>query len=406
MLGPPSAYTSPPIGSGPPVYGGPSPAAAVGSNVGIAPSGRIFDEEPTRNVDIAATVQEAQTGRLMLGIGVNSSSGLTGTATIEEQNFDWRRIPTSLEDIRSGNAFRGAGQQFRIQAMPGTQVSQYSATFREPYLFDSLFSLSLNAQFYNRFYANWTEQRAGGSVGVGRQLTPDLQAMFRLRGENVVIYNPTYPTPQELSQVVGSNDLFTFKFDLIHDTRDSSFLASQGHYLDLSYEQAFGQFTYPRFMIDARQHFLLHQRADRSGRHTLTLMTQLGFSGSNTPIFENFFAGGYQTLRGFYFRGASPIDPTTQVVVGGDFMWVNTIEYMFPITPDDMFRGVVFCDYGTVEQQVALYSNSFRVSPGAGLRLTIPAMGPAPIALDFAAPVMFMHGDQIQTFSFFVGTQR
>src|SRR5262249_53194145 len=93
------------------------------------------------------------------------------------------------------------------------------------------------------------------------------------------------------------------------------------------------------------------------------------------------------------------------VGIGGDFMLLGTAEYMFPITADDALRGVVFCDFGTVEQH-AVTINNFRVAPGVGLRISIPAMGPAPIALDLAFPVASAPGDEIQNFSFFVGIGR
>ena len=76
---------------------------------------------------------------------------------------------------------------------------------------------------------------------------------------------------------------------------------------------------------------------------------------------------------------------------------------MFPITPDDMLRGVLFVDAGTVEPTISDWSDKIRVAPGFGLRIAIPAMGPAPIALDFAFPVIKQPGDETQVFSFSVG---
>jgi outer membrane protein insertion porin family len=64
----------------------------------------------------------------------------------------------------------------------------------------------------------------------------------------------------------------------------------------------------------------------------------------------------------------------------------------------------VFTDVGTVESSVAI--NNMRVAPGFGLRITLPAMGPAPIALDFAVPVAYAPYDSKQLFSFFVGLAR
>ena len=79
---------------------------------------------------------------------------------------------------------------------------------------------------------------------------------------------------------------------------------------------------------------------------------------------------------------------------------------MLPLVADDMLRGVIFCDFGTVEEDITIKGENFRVAPGFGLRITIPAMGPAPIALDLAAPVSHADGDRIQNFSFFVGFGR
>ena len=45
-------------------------------------------------------------------------------------------------------------------------------------------------------------------------------------------------------------------------------------------------------------------------------------------------------------------------------------------------------------------------SPVPCSRITIPAMGPAPIALDFAFPAVNEGGDEIENFSFFVGFLR
>ena len=109
-------------------------------------------------------------------------------------------------------------------------------------------------------------------------------------------------------------------------------------------------------------------------------------------------------MRGFEFRGASPQD--SGVIVGGRFMMLGSVEYLFPITADDMLKGVVFCDYGTVEEDVKIEGDDYRVAFGAGLRVSIPAMGPAPIALDFAVPLAREDTDDIQNFSYSIGVSR
>ncbi len=386
----------------------PPPINGYGSPEQLAPPVPWLDpnEETTRTIDGIVSVSPTQTGKIMLGVGVNSNAGLVGSIVIDEQNFDWRRTPDSVRDLLDGTAFRGGGQRLRIEAVPGTQLSRYVMNFTQPFLFDTPISFSTGGYYFQRFYRDWNEQRLGGTLGLGYQFPtmPNLTTGVSLRMEGVNIYDPKTPVAPDVQKVLGDTSLYTFRWNLAHDTRDSTFLATQGHYIDFAYEQGFGEFDFPRATIDARQYFMLRERPDHSGRQVMTLSTSLGFAGSNQPVYENFFAGGYSTIRGFAFRGAVPLQLGTQV--GGQFMWLNTVEYMFPITQDDMLRGVAFCDFGTVESSVTLNSNSYRVSPGLGLRITLPAMGPAPIALDFAAPVAHMNGDTIQNFSFFVGMSR
>jgi outer membrane protein insertion porin family len=387
---------------------GPSfPPFSPPSNFGPPSVDELGPLPPT--VDFDVFVEETRTGRFMFGAGVNSDLGLTGQIVVDERNFDWRRPPTSFQDVLNGTAWRGAGQGFRLEAMPGSQVQRYLGSFTEPYLFlpgfADPFSLSLSGFFYDRRFFDWDEQRLGGRAALGYRLTHDLSITTALRAENVNIHRPRVLDVPELNAVLGESDLFSGRVAATHDTRDTAFAATEGHLFELSYEQVFGSFDYPRGEVDYRQYFLVRERPDGSGRHTLSYSFRAGFSGGQTPIFENYFAGGYSTLRGFDFRGASPIK-SANVAVGGEFRFLGSIEYMFPLTADDMIKGVVFCDYGTVEEKIELHSDSFRVAPGVGLRIAIPALGPAPLALDLAFPVAHAPFDDIQNFSFFFGFGR
>ena len=187
-------------------------------------------------------------------------------------------------------------------------------------------------------------------------------------------------------------------------------MPTEGHFIQLSLAEALGSFQYPHAEIDMRKYFTLYQRPDGSGRQVLSLAARAGFTGDNTPIYERIYYGGFSSIRGFAFRGVSPqeIGPGTgqEINVGGDFGMLASAEYLFPITADDMLRGVVFCDTGTVEPTVNQWHDKYRVAPGFGLRILVPAMGPAPIALDFAFPVAWNPGDTHEMFSFNVGFLR
>ena len=406
-------------GYGQPTYGSPgqtfsTPSGGyLDSGSGYGPAYSSYDgsgiappyTDEADYADLVVNLRETQTGRFMFGVGVNSDLGLTAQAIIDERNFDWKRWPRSIDDIVNGTAFRGGGQSLRIEAVPGTEVQRYMVNFTQPYLFDTPISFNLSAYLFDRRYFDWDEQRFGARMGMGYRITPDLSLAVSMRAEQVDFHNPRVRGIPIIEEALGESDLFSGKVSLTHDTRDLPFAATEGHYLELSYEQAFGDFDFPRFNTDYRRYFLLSQRADGSGRHTLGLSFRGGVTGSQTPVYEHFFAGGYSTMRGFRFRHASP--KIADVIVGGQLSLLGTAEYIFPITADDMLKGALFCDYGTVEEE---YDNidmeDFRVAIGAGIRITVPAMGPAPIAVDFAVPLAREDTDRIQNFSFFVGFGR
>jgi len=360
---------------------------------------------PQNYADLDVYVTETQTGRINFGGAYNSDNGIVGQFTIDEKNFDIARWPRNFREILDGTAWRGAGQTFRLELVPGAILQRYLVSFTEPYLLGTDYSFSASAYLFERAYFDWDEHRLGGRFALGRRLTPDLSISAGLRMESVKIDNPRVNTSTVLNDSIGSSNLFLGNVGLIRDTRDNSFQATEGSYFALTYSQAFGDYSYARGDLDFRRYKLMYERPDGSGRHTVSFGTKLGFSGSSTPIFENYYAGGFSTLRGFDFRGAAPSDGGVRV--GGEFQWLNSLEYMFPITADDMIKGVLFCDFGTVEDSIELNSENFRVAPGFGFRVSMPGAGiGAPLAFDFAFPVSTADGDDEKVFSFYLGVLR
>ena len=419
---PPAAYGQPPVQYAQPAspFGAPQPPLAPGlMNQPMPPLNQPWQVDPAlgftgappfgynpavRDVPIDVYVSEGQTGKFSVGGSVNSDLGVAGQLIIEERNFDLFRLPGRPSDMFNG-AFRGAGQNFRVELVPGNQVQRYTVNWTEPNLFGySPFSLSVGGFYFTRFYQDWSEQRLGGRVALGYDITPDLSVSTELRGEDVKVFNPRVRGVEELEEVLGSSDLYTARFRLAHNTRDSPFIPTEGHLLEFIYDQVFGEFDFPRAQVNYSKYFLVRERADGTGRHTFTSAVRTGFAGTDQPLFENFFAGGFSTLRGFQFRGAGPVEDGVQV--GGRFQFLGTFEYMFPITADDMLRMVAFVDYGTVERDIEINWDDFRVAPGLGFRIAIPALGPAPLAFDFAVPVAYAANDERQVFQFSAGITR
>jgi outer membrane protein assembly factor BamA len=383
------------------------------------PYSRALERPGQADLDIFVT--EAQTGRLMFGVGVNSDAGVVGSFVLEENNFDITRFPTSFADFWNGEAFRGNGERFRIEAVPGEITSRYSASWQTSNFLDTDFSFGLSAFYYQRFLPDWDEERAGGRVSLGYQLDKwwSITGAFRL--ESVELTRPSGGignAPPLLRKSLGDSFLSTFRLSVAHDTRDSAFLPTNGHFVEAAYEAAFGDFIYPRYELSGTQHLTVHERPDGGGRHILTFNGQLGYTGNDTPIYERFYAGGYQSFRGFAFRGISPQQTTdgrivdedstglssTPIGVGGNTQLLGSVQYSVPLTADEMIRAVAFTDFGTIEHRTDL--EHFRLTAGFGARLTIPAMGPAPLAFDFGFPIVSDELDDERIFTFSVGLTR
>ncbi len=365
----------------------------------------LFDPNASMNtIPFDVYVEEGRTGRFMFGVGVNSDAGVTGQIVIDERNFDYAAVPGSWEDFVEGRAFRGGGQGFRLEAMPGEFWERYMLQYSNPYFRDTKISFNTSAFMYDRIYRDWDEKRAGGRIGFGYRLNPDLSVNLGLRLERIKITDPTIAGVPDLDDALGHNDLVGLKVGLSHDTRDTPFLATEGYFFNTNFEQILGDFIYPRGSFEYRKYYLIRERADGTGRHVFSWKLQYDITGEDTPLYDHYFSGGYTTMRGFEFRGASPEE--NGVRVGGHQRFIGTLQYLFPFTADDMLKGVVFTDFGTVEQDYNIDPDNFRVVIGAGLRISMPFMSQAPFALDFGFPIHHADTDDKQVFSFYLGFSR
>jgi outer membrane protein insertion porin family len=377
----------------------------------------IFDMEsaPTIDVrqsevdttfkDVIVTVRETRTGQFLIGGAVNSNVGLNGNIAINERNFDILRLPTSLDDFLNGRAFRGAGQELRIEAQPGNIFQRYSVTFREPYLFNSEYGLTSSAYYFNRAFAEYNEDRYGMRVSLDRRLDPIWRASFTTRLEGVNIKDVPSFAPDSVRRDIGQSTVIGLRPGITRDTRDSFIFPTSGSVLDVSYEQILGDYTVPIGVVEATKFVSSEylQRRDGSGKHVFAARSQLSMTSKDAPVFERFFAGGFRSLRGFSFRGVGPATGPTAAPYfeGGSFAFLNTLEYQIPLNAKDSLFFVTFLDHGTVERDIAI--RNYRVSAGFGFRVSVPALGPVPLAFDFAFPITKTEFDRRQVFAFYIG---
>lgn len=393
----------PPLGEGEPPGLFPSMPGANMTDVGPDRN----DPFPQRSfADIVTQVEEQPTGRLMLGVGANSYQGLTGSFILHERNFDIMAIPRSWREVTNGQAFRGAGQDFRIELTPGTLINRALVSFRDPYLFNlpAGYAIGFGASGYvfNRQYpGTFSESRGGGRFSLGSQVGTSTYVDVAARVENVRLYDFYLPAPAEYLAAEGNTFLTTIRPSLRFDNRNDPFAPNKGQYLEAAFEQGWGDFTFPKLTLEGRQYFTLGSRPDGTGKRILTMRGFAGFTGQDTPVYEQFFAGDFRTMRGFSYRGVGPFELGRNT--GGIMSLIGSVEYQFPWLANDKLQQVIFSDFGTVEDEFAI--NDFRVTIGTGLRVYLPQQmfGPLPLAFDLAYPIVKGPDDREQMFTFFIG---
>ncbi len=365
----------------------------------------VLDDTGDVSRDVLIDVKEGQTGNLGFGAGLSSDLGIIGSIDMTQRNFDITDTPESAGEFFTGRAFRGAGQTFNLALQPGNEQSRYAVSFGEPYLLDSDFFLNTNLQYFQRDRSLYTEERVGGSLGVGHRFGDVWSASVNGRVEHIAIDDIEPDAPVDVFAVEGSSLVDSTGLSVVRDTTDSRIFPTRGSRLEMSISRAGLLGDYDFSMVGMEFHKFWTVDEDFFGYRTVVkLRSQIAYIiDGNAPIFERLYAGGHRTFRGFEYRGAGPrgIRNDTGTLgdeaVGGDWLFLLGLEYNFPIY-EDLFRAVVFSDTGTVQSDLGL--DEYRVSIGAGIRLKLPFLGQAPFALDLAFPLIKQDGDQTQFVSF------
>lgn len=351
-------------------------------------------------------VEEANTIDFLIGAGVTSDSGLVGTLSLANRNFDLFDWPRNWEQFVRGQAFRGRGQTLRFVFEPGTEVTRARLDFTEPYLFDWPVRLDTSLYLFERDRGNYDEERTGATVSLSRRFESGLLDGWAIEGAvtgDAIDINDVDPfAARAIRRVRGNSTLTSFKASLVRDTTDSRLIPSEGYRLSLSWEQAGalgGDYTFGKPMASVRWYKTL--RTDIFDRKSvLALRGDVGYIVGDAPVFERFYAGGFGSMRGFDYRGISPRKGVYRDAVGGDFLVLMGAEYSVPLYANNV-RGVVFVDMGTVEEDFEI--SGWRVSGGAGIRINLDIFGGIPMIFDFGFPLVKEDRDETRVFNFSIG---
>ena len=140
-------------------------------------------------------------------------------------------------------------------------------------------------------------------------------------------------------------------------------------------------FGYDQSIIDGAASYA---NTSVSGLDTIDMIGMIGDWKKDPPIYERYFLGGGDSVRGFPYRSIGPVDRNKDNY-GGDFMYLLTSELTHPIY--DFIRGAIFVDIGDATSSRFGPFNKPNIGIGYGLRIKLPVVN-APIKLDLAFPVL------------------
>ncbi len=315
-----------------------------------------------------------------VGAGFSDMNNLVGMAEITSNNFD-------ISD--PGSWFHGGGQRLRLRGLFGVETYGGNIDFTEPWLFDMPLRLDVSGYWNEVEYDYWNEERLGARFGLNHKLFDDFTSItFGYKIEQVNVKDMSRKVAPETYRERGREWVSQFSLLLERDTRDSLVFPTEGYNIALS-----GAIS-PRALGSSSNFYRLEGRA--SGYYPLFDKAIIVMGGlragvvsgfphnDNVPIFERYFLGGGDSIRGFEYRTVSPLDDNGKPR-GGQTMLVGTVEISHPIWR--WIRGAAFFDVGNTWEASYNFSGGINAGAGYGLRLLIPMLN-APVRLDLAYPII------------------
>jgi outer membrane protein insertion porin family len=136
-------------------------------------------------------------------------------------------------------------------------------------------------------------------------------------------------------------------------------------------------------------------------------------NNKSLPFYQNFYAGGVRSVRGFEDNTLGPTENLSSVTssflqpLGGSFKTVGSVELIFP-TPfskvdSDTSQFSAFVDVGNVFQDYDAFEvDELRASTGLSFKWQAPV---GPIVINLVTPLKKKDGDRTESIQFSFGNQ-
>ncbi len=348
-----------------------------------------------KSVDIDVKVKERPTGFMSIGGGYSSADGFIATA-----------------DLTQGNLF-GKGQYIKVKGELGGKTSYYELSFRDPYFRDKPISLSTGLYRHHREYLEYNKQAYGFYVGFGKSFDEYWKGDITYNFEKATIDNINPDASSVITDQIGTNTTSSLTPSITRDSRDNYLDPSKGsrNSLTVTFAGLGGTSGYIKAIVDSGWFFPI-------GNTTFMARGRLGYSkallGKKLPLYERFYVGGINTVRGLGFGEAGPRDMHSKLIVGppasitevegnpigGTSELIFNFEYIFPLSAEMKLKGLTFFDAGNA------YDNfkdigKLRYTSGLGVRWISPF---GPIRLEWGYNLAPKPGESSSKFEFAFGS--
>ena len=344
-------------------------------------------------LNLNVSVKERPTGTFSVGAGFSSIENFILTASVSKQNF------------------LGLGISGFLSAELSSRRQQFMLNYSNPYFLDSDFMLSINAFKMLSEFDEFRRDSLGGEISFGRRVFDFTSFSLGYRIEDVSLKNFSLTVPELFKRNkdgLTSSGVFTVN----HDTRDNALSPTKGDYESFSLEYAGnglgGDNDFVRLIGNARYYLPLPLKTVLKANVRVGWIKSL--NDDPIPLFERFFTGGINSLRGYELRAIGPrvqipgsaTGADEEFVYGGNKLFVFNLEYEFPIYPSAGFRGVVFFDAGNAySEHEDLNPIKVRTNVGVGFRWVSPF---GPLRFEWGFPLNRRPGEDRSVFNFTIGS--
>lgn len=400
------------------------------------------DVKPVPNqpdqVDVNYTVEEQPSGSSTVAAGYSQSGGVTFQVDLTQNNFmgTGNRVNAALSRSETRDSYslgytdpyftengvsQGISAYYRKTKYDDRNVSNYvtdslGGTLKYSYPVDETKRVSAGINIDN------TEIRGGSRLGISnvQQIIDDGGTAEKYRDDD----------GNEIERFGFKNDYTTYNLLLGWDysTLDRPTFPTKGMSHQVDATIGFGDTNYQKLTYRGNAYYPIYKDFIARG------YTKLGY-GNDLPFYENFYAGGYGSVRGYEASTLGPkstryydaINTNTSLKeeVGGNALVSLGTELILPMPFKgdwaDQVRPVLFAEGGqvfdTTDKEDRTFTdpisgentdiplleqdNQFRFSAGAGVTWYTPI---GPISLSYAVPINDKEGDETEKVQFQIGS--